>query len=248
MSDDRMGGWIASAPAYIQFQDNDDPNRTLLLDPVMLRMCGVVPGKRVLDLACGEGRFSRMLARRGARCFGLDLIQQMVRTARERDGSANGYAVADAARIPALEASFDLVISYVTMIDFPDFRAVIAEIGRVLRPGGSLVVSNLSFVTANALPTSGWVRDEQGMRKYYAIDRYAEEGSKWYEWAGIRIENHHRPLSAYMTAYLGAGLTLREFEEPVPTKEWMREDLRYEDWFRVPYFNVMRWEKQLVRG
>jgi SAM-dependent methyltransferase len=242
MPDDRLGGWIASAPAYIQFQDNDDPNRTLLLDPVMLRMCGDVAGKRVLDLACGEGRFSRMLVERGARCVGVDLIEQMARTARDRDESANQYAVGDAARIPVRDSSFDVVVSYVTMVDFPDFRSAISEIGRVLRPGGRLVVSNLGFVTANALPTSGWVRDEKGMRKYYAIDRYADEGAKWYEWAGIRIENYHRPLSAYMTAYLEAGLTLREFEEPVPTREWMREDLRFEDWFRVPYFTVMRWD------
>lgn len=43
--------------------------------------------------------------------------------------------------------------------------------------------------------------------------------------------------------YLGAGLLLREFLEPVPTDESLREDEEFEDWFRVPFFTVMRWDK-----
>jgi SAM-dependent methyltransferase len=243
MPDDRLGGWIASAPAYIAFQDNVDPNRTLLLDPIMLMLCGDVSGLRVLDLGCGEGRFSRMLAERGARCMGLDLIGQMTRTARHRDASRNSYVTADAARVPAADGSFDLVVSFVTMVDFPDIRSVIAEIGRVLRPGGHLVVANLGFVTATALPTSGWVRDADRKRLYYAVDRYADEFPQWFEWAGLRIKNYHRPLSTYMQAYLRAGLILKEFEEPMPADQSLREDPQFEDWFRVPLFTVMRWEK-----
>ena len=59
----------------------------------------------------------------------------------------------------------------------------------------------------------------------------------------IRIENWHRPLANYMQAYLAAGLTLRAFEEPVPEDESLREQYYFEDWFRVPLFNVMLWEK-----
>ena len=55
--------WQASAAAYIAFQDANDRNRTMLLDPIMLDLCGDVRGQRMLDLGCGEGRFCRMLAR-----------------------------------------------------------------------------------------------------------------------------------------------------------------------------------------
>ncbi len=243
MPDDRLGGWVASASAYIGFQDAGDPNRTLLLDPVMLRLCGDATGAAVLDLGCGEGRFSRMLAERGARCTGIDVTREMCLTARERDASPNEYAVSDAARLPFATASFDLVVSYVTLVDIPDFRAAIAESARVLRPGGAIIVANLGFPTAAALPNTGWVRDEERRRLYYALDRYTEERSMWFEWAGIRIENYHRPLSSYMSAYLNAGLTLRAFEEPVPTDLSLQQDERFEDWFRIPLFTVMRWVK-----
>jgi hypothetical protein len=110
----------------------------------------------------------------------------------------------------------------------------------VLAPGGTLVVANTSFVTAS----EGWQRDDAGRRLYHRIDRYAEERSQVYEWVGMRIVNRHRPLSHYMQAYLGAGLILRDFLEPVPSDESLRADDWFEDWFRVPQFTVMRWGKR----
>ena len=89
MTTDPTGGWIDSARAYINFQDAEDPNRTLLLDPIMLDLCGDVAGKRVLDLGCGEGRFCRMLAERGALCTGIDLISEMARSDREHRRSSD---------------------------------------------------------------------------------------------------------------------------------------------------------------
>lgn len=86
-------------------------------------------------------------------------------------------------------------------------------------------------------------RDAEGRRLYQKIDRYAEEWSTTYEWAGIKIVNWHRPLSAYMAAYLGAGLTLEEFLEPLPEDDSPRGEAWAEDWYRVPLFNVMAWRK-----
>ena len=66
-------GWNESAQAYIAFQDAGDRNRTLLLDPVMLDLCGDVHGRSAVDIGCGEGRFSRMLSERGASVVGIDV-------------------------------------------------------------------------------------------------------------------------------------------------------------------------------
>ena len=237
-----FGGWIDSAAAYIGFQDVADPNRTLLLDPVMLRLAGEVRGLRVLDVGCGEGRFMRMLAERGARPAGIDPIPQMLQASMERGSGDLVRAMAE--HLPFADASFDLVVSYVTLIDIPGYADAIASMARVLRPGGRLLVANLGFVTAGY----GWEKAEDGTRLYQKIDRYADEWSQVYDWVAlgggrIRIENHHRPLANYMQAYLGAGLILRAFEEPVPQDQSLREQHYFEDWFRVPIFNVMLWEK-----
>lgn len=230
--------WVESAKAYIDFQDAGDRHRTLLLDPVMLRLCGDVAGLDVIDIGCGEGRFSRMLGARAARVTGVDLTPGLVEAARARD-PLGGYVLGSADALPFADARFDLAISYVMLVDVVDFRAAISESARVLRPGGLLVVANLGFVTA----MEPWVRDAEGKRLYRAMDRYVEQRSEVYDWSGIRIVNYHRPLSAYMDAYLDAGLVLRDFLEPVPEDQSLRDDPYCEDWFRVPEFTVMRWQR-----
>jgi ubiquinone/menaquinone biosynthesis C-methylase UbiE len=237
---DAAEGWEYSAAAYTAFQDLGDKNRTVLLDPVMLDQCGDVKDLRVLDLGCGEGRFSRMLAQRGAHVTGIDLTAELARTAHDRRIGSDHYLRATAERLPFQRSRFDLVVSYITLVDIVDYRAAIAEAARALRPGGSVVAANLGFVTASY----GWLRDDAGKRLYHRVDRYAEEWSQVFDWAGIRITNWHRPLSAYMSAYLDAGLELRSFLEPVPEDQSLRSDDFYEDWFRVPLFNVMRWQKR----
>ncbi len=229
------GGWNDSAAAYMAYQDAGDVARTLLLDPVMLRLCGDVAGRRVLDLGCGEGRFSRMLAERGARCAGVDPTASLLRTANERGSIDAVRAVAE--HVPFAGAAFDLVVSYITLVDIPGYREAIGEMARVLRPGGAIVVANLGFATASY----GWQRDEQGRRLFMKVDRYAEEFPQVFEWADIKIRNYHRPLSAYMDAYLDAGLRLAAFEEPLPADTSLRDQEAFENWFRVPIFNVMRW-------
>jgi len=231
--------WEASAAAYIAFQDRQDPNRTMLLDPVMLHLCGDVRGLNVLDLGCGEGRFCRMLGDRGAGTVGLDPTTTMLRVADGRDEHRGAYARGCAEQLPFADASFDLVVSYITLVDIVGYRDAIAEAARVLRSRGRFVIANLGFVTASA----GWLRDDEGKRVYHRVDRYAEEWSQVFEWEGVRIINWHRPLASYMQAYLSAGLILHDFLEPVPADQSLRSDDYFEDWFRVPLFNVMRWDK-----
>lgn len=236
---DEQAGWDASAGAYIAFQDQrgGDPSRTLLLDPVMLEQCGDVTGARVLDLGCGEGRFCRTLAERGARAVGIDPTAAMVAAARERD-PGGAYLRAPAEALPFRDGAFDIVVSYITLVDVRGYREAIREMARALAPGGRLAVANLGFITASA----GWQRDADGRRLYHRIDRYLKERPQTYEWRGMRIVNWHRPLSAYMAAYLGAGLELRAFLEPRPSDDSLR-DSELEDCYRVPDFTVMRWDK-----
>ncbi len=235
-------GWEKSAPAWIVLQDQGEPNRELLLDPVMLDLCGDVIGLRVLDDGCGEGRFSRKLAAAGAEVLSLDLTRGMVEAARSRQVPGQQVVRGNGECLPLASGSFDLVVSYVVLVDIPGYREAISEIARVLRPGGRAVVANVSFMSvANA-----WVRDEEGKRLHYPMDHYLEQRPVRLKWAGIEIVNWHRPLSAYMAVYLGAGLVLRDFIEPMPADDSLRDDPYYEDWYRLPNFVVMRWQKPMA--
>ena len=141
--------------------------------------------------------------------------------------------------MPIASSTVDTVVSYIVWVDVPDFRSAIAEAARVLKPGGQLVAANLSFITASP----GWKRSPDGRRLYRPIDQYVDERPITLNWRGYQVVNWHRPLSAYMDAYLSAGLVLRRFLEPVPPDNRLRNSPRFEDWYRIPEFTVMRWQK-----
>jgi ubiquinone/menaquinone biosynthesis C-methylase UbiE len=89
----------------------------------------------VFEVGCGEGRVARDLRARGYEVTGLDVAPTLVEAARDADPSGT-YVVGDAAALPFGDASFDLVVSYNSLIDVDDMPAAVAEAGRVLRPGG----------------------------------------------------------------------------------------------------------------
>lgn len=232
-------GWDQSAEAWIRFVDEGDPHRTHLLDPVMLDLCGDVRGRRALDVGAGEGRFSRMLAARGARVAACDPTRGLIEAAAGR--GTPGPLLASAERLPFGSGSFDLVVSYLQLIDVGDFRAAIAEMARVAAPGGRLVVANLNgFCTTSP---RAWVRGADGARLHVAVDHYLDERPVEVDWSGIRVVNHHRPLEAYMEAFLRAGLTLRRYLEPAPTPSAAAQRPHIADNLRVPFFNAMVWER-----
>lgn len=231
-------GWERSADAWIAaVGERGDWGREHVLDPVMLERVSARRFERALDVGCGEGRFCRMLRARGIPVVGIDPTEALLAAARSRD-PAGDYQIARAERLPFADASFDLVVSYLTLIDIPDFRKGLAEMARVLAPNGILLIANLnSFITSRL---SGWIKDQHGNDLHYPVDRYLEEFPEWLAWSGIRIVNWHRPLSAYMRELLGHGLTLTFFDEPQPRSGESDRQARYR---RAPWFMVMEWRR-----
>jgi SAM-dependent methyltransferase len=233
-------GWQGSADAWVaDMGELGDFGRRYVLDPVMLpRAVAGSPGN-ALDVGCGEGRFCRMLRSQGVDAVGVDPTRALIAVARTRDAHGT-YVEATAERLPFREGAFDLVVSYLSLIDIPDVEAAIPEMARVLKPGGALLIANLtSFNTACA--DVGWVKDAGGRRVHYPIDNYLEERAMWIEYRGIRVVNHHRPLRTYLRTCLGAGLVLTYFDEPAASVDAPPSRARGYD--RAPWFLVMEWRK-----
>lgn len=138
--------------------------------PRTLELCRPVEARRVLDLGCGEGYCARRLVRMGAgEVLGIDSSVQMIAAARSeetRDPVGIRYEVGDATRLAHLpDGAFDLALAMFLFnyLDVEATRRCMAEVWRVLRPGGR-------FVFAVPHPSLPFVRDDEPPF-YFAVDR-----------------------------------------------------------------------------
>jgi SAM-dependent methyltransferase len=130
----------------------------------LVKRAGVRTGQRVLDVACGTGVVSVTAARLGARVTGLDLTPELLEHARENAHIAGvevDWHQGDVEKLPFGDAAFDIVLSEFGHIFAPRPEVAIAEMLRVLRPGGTIAFSTwppelffgrMSALTASYLP------------------------------------------------------------------------------------------------
>ncbi len=234
--DELKAQWAAFAAEWIaRIDEKRDDAREGILDDWMLRLCGDVRGLHAIDLGCGEGRFCRMLAARGARTLGIDLQPAFIERARELGGPGQEYRLGDMETLDGVPgAAFDLAVSYITLVDVPDMAAAVRQAHRVLRPGGRFIVAGISPMASGR---GTWLRDGEMRKLHYILDDYAREGPRDCPFpSGHVLTNFHRTMSTTLNAFIGAGFTLRAVHEPTPTPEQLARAPGNEDLFRVPIY------------
>jgi ubiquinone/menaquinone biosynthesis C-methylase UbiE len=136
-------GWDESAAAWIaDMGERGDYGREFVLDAPMLERVRGGGFRTALDVGCGEGRFCRMMKDCGLQAIGVDPTDALIREARRRDPGGD-YRIGRAEALDFADRFFDLVVSYVTLVDIADLRSAVGEMARVLRPGGALLIATL---------------------------------------------------------------------------------------------------------
>ncbi|KAB2809416.1 methyltransferase domain-containing protein [Pimelobacter simplex] len=172
--------------------------------PAMLDLAGDVAGRRVLDAGCGSGPLSAALRERGAVVAGFDLSSAMVALARRRLGDEADLRVADLAEpLPYPDAAFDDVVASLVLHYLEDWAGPLAELRRVLRPGGRLMVSVNHPILYPTLNPDGY---------YFDVVEFSYDA----EHAGhtVTYTNWHRPLQAMTDAFAAADFRVAAISEP----------------------------------
>ncbi|GAA3851641.1 class I SAM-dependent methyltransferase [Streptomyces sedi] len=180
--------------------------------PAMLALAGNVAGRRVLDAGCGSGLLSAELRDRGAVVSGFDSSAGMLELARRRLGDDADLRVTDlGGPLPYPDDTFDDVVASLVLHYPEDWGPALAELRRVLKPGGRLIASvDHPFAVALIHREAGREADCD----YFDTTRWTSEwtiGSQ-----SALVSRWHRPLHATTEAFLGAGFRITVISEPDP--------------------------------
>ena len=204
-----------------------------------------VAGRRVLDLGCGVGQLARHLAERGAAdVLGVDVSERMLALARAEFAHPRvRYMHAAIEDLELPPAQLDVVISVLAFHYVDDYAGLVRRIASWLAAGGVLVYSTEHPIyTARA--SDGWVPGEGAARRAgWAIDRYADEGTREETWFVPGVRKVHRTLATLVNGVLDAGLVLDRLIEPMPDEAWLRAHPGAEDEARRPMFLLLRAHK-----
>ena len=198
----------------------------------------------VLDVGTGEGQVARLAWDCGAsRVVGVDPTSAQIAEAAQR-GAGPAYVRGGAAALPFGAETFDAVVACLVFEHIDEAVEAIAEVGRVLRPGGRF----LFFLNHPLLqtPNSGWIDDqildppEQYWRigPYLVEDRTIEEVEK-----DVFLPYIHRPLHRYVNALVDAGLSITRMEEPPPPPGFLDRAPEYQAAATIPRLLFLRAEK-----
>ncbi len=232
MTDDDL--WEQHADWWQEgFTDGADPEYTEQILP--LAAAGLAGARDVLDVGCGEGQIARLAVEQGAtRVIGVDPTRAQLVVATGRAGGPS-YARAGASALPFGDATFDAVVACLVFEHIRDVDSAIAEVARVLRPGGRF----LFFLNHPLLqtPNSGWIDDQilDPPEQYWRIGPYLVEDESLQEVEkGVFIPFIHRPLSRYVNAMAVNGLVIERMEEPAPPPGFLARADEYAEAASIP--------------
>ncbi|MFW9805872.1 MAG: methyltransferase domain-containing protein [Candidatus Thorarchaeota archaeon] len=181
------------------------------VNPVIFEILGDVKDKLVLDLACGQGYLSRILAKKGANIIGLDVSNEMLQIAmasEESDPLGIKYVHCNSADMSEVsDASIDWIVSTFGFHDIKEIEDTIQECSRVLKKGGKLV-----FAIPHPFSYSKRAEDDEGyflkMKQYMSIREIPHPKYKETD-----VKAYHRPLSFYFEKFFSAGFHMIAFRE-----------------------------------
>ena len=251
--------WNGNAEAWTKLaRAGYDVYRDHLNTPAFLEMLPDLEGLSGVDIGCGEGHNTRLLAKRNSRLTARDISEIFVGYARQSEAQEPlgiDYLVASAVELPFPDGSFDFATAFMSFMDIPETHGTLAEAYRILKPGGFLQfsITHPCFDT----PHRRNLRDAAGVT--YALevgDYFRDLNGEMSEWlfgaappeaklgmAKFKAPRFTRTMSQWLNMLVETGFALERIEEPRPSDQNVAECPDVQDAQVVAYFLHIRGRK-----
>lgn len=252
---DIQANWEKLADGYEQFSDEDSYSALIEWDSIK-KILPALKGRSILDLGCGNGSFSFLLEKYGPKSItGMDISEKMIQKALANGKSLNSKAkflqndIQNLFDIP--DCSIDFVLSSTVLHYVKDPATVIKQIYRVLKPGGTCILSIIHPVYSACYPLihqdGTFPKDTEWTLNYLdkSLRAYIQP---WIEYnhdiKNFLSYSYHHTVSDYVNSIIDAGLRLACMIEPMPPERWKKESPdRYRGYMETPVFAIMKAEK-----
>lgn len=200
----------------------------LLIEPATLRLLDLKAGERVLDVACGAGRFARRMADLGATVIAIDQAENFITRAKQRSGENTerlSFQVCSAANKKSLLAlsreKFDAVVCTMALMDMATIEPLISSLPDLLKPGGRFVftITHPVFNSGTSRMTAEQYHENGQLKTRYSVS--ISDYLTPFQFEGIGVPGQpvsqdyfHRPLSLILNTCFKYGLVLDGIEEP----------------------------------
>ena len=220
----KSASWGGVAHWYDTLLADDDTYQARVILPNILRAMAIKKGEKVLDLACGQGFFTRAFFAEGADATGVDIGKQLILIAKKESPKDIKYFPHSAEDLSLFEdASFEKIAIVLAIQNIEAPHKVFKECARVLVPGGKLfiVLNHPAFRIPKA---SAWGYDEETKTQYRRIDSYMSESKVEIEMnpskkGGATTVSFHRPLQYYFKTLANSGFVVARLEEWLSHRE-----------------------------
>jgi ubiquinone/menaquinone biosynthesis C-methylase UbiE len=209
--------WDKVADWYDDLLRREDTYQEKVILPQLLRAMAIMKGEMVLDLACGQGFFSKKFIQAGATVIGVDVSKKLIALAKKSIPQGTFY-ISSADQLSFLKStSVHKIVIALAIQNIENINSVFKECARVIRPNGRLYIV-MNHPAFRVPKQSSWGWDEAQMIQYRRIDYYLSESK-------VKIKTHpgdvstdftisfHRPLQSYFKALRNNGFLVRSMEE-----------------------------------
>ena len=244
--------WNENAEVWTQLvRKGHDVARDLINTPAFFDLLPSISDKIGLDLGCGEGHNTRLLAQQGAHVTALDFSDVFIGHARSHEVTSPlgiRHLRASSVQLPFPQNTFDFATAFMSLMEFPETGEALAEVFRVLKPGGFLQFS-ITHPCFNTITREN-MRDENGQYVSVQLGEYfAPTNGEIEEWMfscapeeerrglrKFRVPDFRSTFSEWVNLLITNGFQIQAIAEPCPSEEAIAQHPSLQSGRIAPFF------------